>query len=161
MPDLLIVDACVLIDFLGADETVLSSIARGVGPIHVAQAVLDEVDGLDAARAAELGLTVVEPSFELASEAAAQRRGLSFADRVCLLLARERGWVCVSNDRALRAACGEDGVRTFWGLEVLALAVEVGEVPVPAALELAEAIARENPFITSAILERFRARVQS
>ncbi len=46
----LIVDACVLIDFMEADPSVLGVIARSVGPIHVPSPVLAEVHALDASR---------------------------------------------------------------------------------------------------------------
>jgi hypothetical protein len=159
--ELFILDACVLIDFVAADETVLSAIAQHLGIVHVASTILDEVDGLDEIRASELGLRVVEPPFEILSRASGRRSGLSFQDQVCLLLAVERGWTCVSNDGVLRRACDSDGVPVLWGLEILALLVEAGGIPVDVAVEVAEAIAAVNPYITADTVARFRARVGS
>ncbi len=67
--DLLILDACVLIDFVTADETVLTGIARHVGAVHVASTVLAEVGGLDEVRAVELGVRIIEPPLEVLQRA--------------------------------------------------------------------------------------------
>ena len=157
---LLIVDACVLIDFWQTDPGVVSLLARYVGTLHVAASVLAEVDGLDHAAALEAGLHVVEPELDVLAEAAASRRGLSFQDHQCLILTRTHGWVCVTNDGRLRKVCGEDGVDVLWGLEVLALLVEAGGLPGDDAVEFAHQMARFNHFLTSDILARFEARVR-
>lgn len=158
--ELLILDACVLIDYLDVEEAVLGEVAHHVGTVHVASSVLREVGGLDNARAAALGIQVVEPELELLARAAVRRASLSFPDHVCLLLARERGWTCVTSDGALRRACLDDGVAVLWGLELLRLLVEQGVRAPQDAIRVAEGIAGVNAFITEAILERFRRRVR-
>ena len=85
---LLILDACVLIDFWDADPSVLSLVARHLGEIHIAENVLSEARQVDRSDALAAGLTIVEPSFEMMTAAAKRRRGLSFQDHLCLLLAR-------------------------------------------------------------------------
>ena len=157
---LLILDACVLIDYLDADESVLAEIARHLGCVHVAATVLEEVNGLDESRAAELGLRVVEPSLELLAEAAVRRGGLSFQDHVCLLLAKQEGWICVTSDGALRKACVDDGVQVLWGLEPIALLVERGHMAADVAVEVAGRIAAVNPYVTGEIVLRFVKRVR-
>ncbi|MFO7566746.1 MAG: hypothetical protein R6X02_29155 [Enhygromyxa sp.] len=119
--------------------------------------MLAEVDNLDEARAIDLGVVVVEPSLELQARASARRGRLSFEDHICLLLAVERGWTCVTNDRALRSICQDEGVAVYWGLEVTARLVAAGGLPVDTAIELAERIAAVNPSITPEIVARFRA----
>lgn len=156
---LLIVDACVLIDFWNADPTAISEVVRHVGDVHIAANVLAEVRQVDHSAAVSAGLIVVEPSLEVMTAAANRRRGLSFQDKVCLVLAKERGWACVSNDGRLRAACGEDGVAVVWGLELLAQVVEAGALPVAAGVELAERMAAANRFLTQAVVAGFVARV--
>lgn len=156
---LLILDACVLIDFQAAAPGVLAAVRASIGPIHVASAVLAEVDGLTPERALALGIEVIDPPTELLIDAAAARGRLSFPDRVCLLLAEARGWTCVSNDGALRRACAATGVPTLWGLETIAIAVEQGHLAADAALAAAESIAVENPFITVDLIRRFRDRI--
>jgi predicted nucleic acid-binding protein len=102
---LLLVDANVLVDYLAAGVELLGLVARAVGPIHVVSTVLAEVEDFDADGCARVGIRVVEPTLAQAREAAEPAGRLSFADRLCLVVCRERGWVCVSNDKALRRAC--------------------------------------------------------
>lgn len=156
---LLIVDACVLIDICKADRSVLTLISRHVGPLHVATPVLAEVDQIDESQAVSLGIKLVEPTLDQASEAATARQGLSFSDRLCLLLAKENKWTCVSNDRKLRRACTDDGVSVMWGLELIALLVERKALPAKSAQEIATAIYETNAFIGRAVLTRFLQRI--
>lgn len=159
---LLILDACVLIDYCQADVSVLGLINQHVGVVHVAAPVLAEVDGLDEGAAVNLGLQIVFPDFELAASAANTPGPLSFEDRLCLLLAKQKGWTCVTNDATLRRACEADGVAVLWGLEPLALAVEGGDLLAAEAIELAQRIHQANSrYITAAILQRFITRVSA
>jgi hypothetical protein len=123
---LLIIDACVLIDFCEADASVLTVFSRHIGAISVAATTLDEVDQVDDSKAAALGLKVIDPTFEQLAASALKRGRLSAADHLCLVLARENGWTCLSSDKALRAACTTEGISVMWGLELLALTVEAG-----------------------------------
>jgi hypothetical protein len=61
---LLLVDANVLIDFAHADRSVLALVANHVGAVHVPRDVLAEVDQLDAAACAALGLVLVDGTLE-------------------------------------------------------------------------------------------------
>jgi hypothetical protein len=128
-------DACVLIDFWDADPSTITLVARHLGDVHIAENVLTEVEQVDRSVAVAAGITIIEPTFEMMTAAAQRRRGLSFQHHLCLLLAKERGWTCVSNDGRLRAACGEDGVAVLWGLEMLAQVVEAGGLPVKATID--------------------------
>src|SRR6266702_2300108 len=95
----LIMDASVLIDFCEVDRTVLKLVSEHIGQIHVPLPILhDEVDELEMEDCAELGIVLVEPELAMAASAAQRRAGLSFHDHLCLLLARENGWTCVTND---------------------------------------------------------------
>ena len=88
---LLLVDANVLIDYANTDPTVLSLVARHLGPVHVPRDVLDEVRQLDEEACDRLGLLVVEGTLGQLLEAGAAGGALSFADWMCLILARRRG----------------------------------------------------------------------
>lgn len=154
-PRIFIADADVLIDFRDADASVLSILVRALGPICVAAPVLLEVDDLDESAAASLGLTVIEPTFAMFNAAATKRGGLSARDHLCLLMAKAEGWTCVTNDKALRKACGQEGVAVLWGLQMLGLAVEAGGLPGSSAEEIARRISDANPLISAALLEAF------
>lgn len=159
---LLIVDANVLIDFCEADRTVLRLISRHVGKVHVPLPVLrEEVEQLDDSECAELGIILVEPSLELVAVVATRRAGLSFYDHLCLLLALENGWTCVTNDTCLRRECEAENIPVLWGLEMVALLVDRGILTPKAAEEIALAIRRANPrYITEKVLAKFLVRIR-
>jgi len=153
-------DASVLIDLCAADRTLIALISERIGQIHVPLPLLrEEVQQITETDCAGLGIVAVEPSLEIVIDATSRRGGLSFHDRVCLLLAQERGWTCVTNDAALRRACGEAGVSVVWGLEVIALLVEDGALPADDAAAVGQAIRAANPYITEQVLSRFLNRI--
>lgn len=158
---LLIVDANVLIDLCEADRTVIRLISDHVGRVHVATPVLqEEVDQISDAEYLELGITAVEPPLEIAVDAVNRRSGLSFHDQLCLLLARENGWTCVTNDGRLRRECKQLDIPVLWGLETVALLVECGVLTAQAAGAIGWAIRRANPrFITADVLTNFLVRI--
>ncbi|MDP8254813.1 MAG: hypothetical protein P9M14_03610 [Candidatus Alcyoniella australis] len=138
----------------------LTLIARHIGRVAVAQPVLDEVESLGHGDLLELGLDLVMPETEMLLEAAAKRGALSFEDRICLLLAKDRGWTCVTNDGRLRRECKSNSIFVLWGLEPLAMLVERKVIDSKVALETALAIQRSNPrFITEEIIRRFKDRL--
>jgi rRNA-processing protein FCF1 len=156
---LLLLDACVVIDFCDADRSVLTLAANSLGEVYVPSTVLAEVDDLDEAAAVELGIRVVEPPLELLAEAATPVPGLSFEDLTLLLLAEKQGWTCVTNDRPLRSACESKGVSVMWGFEVLLHLVEARALPPSAAREIAQQIARSNKRIGPSVLSAFLRRL--
>lgn len=152
----LVLDACVLIDFCKVDKTILSVVCEHVGTIHVPSPVLAEVNEIEEDEAPDLGIVVVEPDLEQVVAAGARRRGLSFADRLCVIMARDRFWTCVSNDGAVRKACELEAVPVLWGLEMMGLAVGAGGLGLREAEQAAWAIHCDNKmFVTEEIVERF------
>ena len=102
-PEMMIMDACVLIDFIKVEPTVLQLIVKHVGPVHVASPVVDEINEIDnEEQLVELGLIIVEPELEDAFTAAGGIGPTSFQDRLCLLTAKRHGFTCVTNDKNLR-----------------------------------------------------------
>jgi predicted nucleic acid-binding protein len=158
----LVTDANVLIDYASTDESVLALAARDLGRVIVPLPVLDEVDLLDVAACERLDIEVIEPTLEQLLEAGAQRGRLSFEDRLCLVVARDAGMQCVTNDRRLRAACGTASVPVMWSLELLLELVAAGQFPPDQALVIAEELHRISPrHITSDILTEFRLQVEA
>jgi hypothetical protein len=156
-------DANVLIDLCEADRTVIRLISDHVGQIHVPLPVLrEEVDQIDEADYAELGIVAVDPPLQTATDAAGRRAGLSFHDHLCLLLARDNGWTCVTNDGRLRRECAAEKIPVLWGLETVALLVDDGVLTAKAAEEIGRAIQRANPrFITDEVIKGFLVRIGS
>ena len=151
-----IVDADVLIDYVSADLGMLAAVSRVVGQIHVAAAIVEEVDGLDREKCAAHGLIVVEGTLELLQRASKERGRLSFEDHVCLQLAIEHSWICISNDRALRTACGDEGVQLRWGLQIMLDLLRVDGARLDDAIAAATTIHENNrTHVTRAILDDF------
>ena len=156
----LVIDANVLVDYQAADLAILALVNRHVGVVHILTTMLAEVEGFDESDCERLGFRVVEPTFAQVAEAAAPAGRLSFQDRTCLLVCRDHGWTCVSNDRALRKACESDGIEVVWGLELMLELVRHGHLPAEHASEAAERIHLANPvFVSSAILAAFRMKL--
>lgn len=157
---LMIIDACVLIDYISADRYVLELIVRYVGPLYVVSPIVDEVDGINDADLSEMGLIVIEPEFEDAFTASANSEEMptSFQDQLCLLTARRHGMACVTNDKNLRTACCNEGVECVWGLQLLLLLHEKMGIPTEEVIEIVEVIHKSNPkHITEKIVSRFNA----
>ena len=153
----MIMDACVLIDFIKADRAVLELVVKHVGPLHVAGPVVDEVREIEGENElVELGLIIVEPEIEDAFAAASPAGPISFQDRLCLLTAARNDLICVTNDKNLRRLCSEKGVPLLWGLELLSELHKAGGIPGKQAEAIARAVRASNPkHITEEILSRF------
>ncbi len=160
---LLIVDANVLIDFCKTQPSILGLVTRHLGAVHVASPVLDEVDELDVERAEALGIVVETPELAMARDAAlaASRSPLSFADWLCLLMAKERSWVCVTNDKRLRAECERREIAALWGLQLLHQLVQCDAMSASEALEAADAICNINRRISTAALAAFGTKLSA
>lgn len=159
-----IADANVLIDYAKSDRTVLELFSKHLGTITVPRPLLREVAQLDEGECLRLGLVLVDGSVEQLIEAAKRRGkgGLSFEDCLCLILARDSGWVCLSNDRPLRKLCQEEGIEVRWGLSLM-LDLVLGELlPSVEAIKIAQAIQASNPrYITKKIVAEFARKLRA
>lgn len=154
---ILLMDACVLIDFCKAERSVLRKCVLDVGEIHVITPVLQEVKEFQSEQELlDLGLILDEPELEDALSAAEGRGPVSFQDRLCLLTAKRNRCTCVTNDKSLRKLCALEGVPVMWGLQLLLELLGAGGISPKEAVNIAETIHRANPrHITASILSRF------
>jgi len=160
---LMIIDACVLIDYISADRYVLELIVKHVGPLYVVSPIVDEVDGINDVDLSEMGLVVIEPELEDAFVAVenSEEMPTSFQDQLCLLTARRHGMACVTNDKNLRTACVVERVECIWGLQLLLLLHKSKGIPTRDVIEIAEAIHESNPkHISEKILEQFLVKLE-
>jgi predicted nucleic acid-binding protein len=158
----MIMDACVLIDFIKADRSVLELVVKYVGPLHVASHVIAEVNEIeDENELVDLGLIIVEPEIEDAFAAATGAGPTSFQDRLCLLTARRYGLTCVTNDKNLRKLCEQEKLPRLWGLELLVELHRCGGIPAEDALDIARKIHVANPkHISERLLKRLTHLIQ-
>jgi predicted nucleic acid-binding protein len=124
----LVLDACVLIDYLQEDERILSLIAQGLGSIIVPSPVLLEVSRLTAATCDELGLAVFDPGVQTITDAAKRGGALSVQDRICLSVAQQLEATLYSNDKPMIRAAQAAGLDVRWGLELILELTEIGSI---------------------------------
>lgn len=161
-PEPMIMDACVLIDFIKTQRAVLELVANYIGPLYVTSPMTDEINEIDDENElVALGLIIIEPEIEDAYTAGGRSGPLSFEDWLCLLTAKRHGFTCVTNDKNLRKRCRQEGVSLLWGLELLAELHKVGGIPATEAERLAHAIQRSNPkHISEKIVSRFKETIR-
>ncbi len=153
--DAVICDANVLIDLVASDESVISKMVKHFGVVNVPDTIVAEVRALSLSRAEELGLTILETPLQVLSHP-----GLSYPDRVCLHFVQRNEWLCITNDRKLRAECVAAGKQVMWGLEVLLELVREGKLTSQRAKRISRGIAAVNPEVTKQVIERFDIRLQ-
>jgi len=157
----LLADADVLIDYRESDLRILELVVQHLGRVAILAPVLDEVRGVTAAQCAHLGIEVVEVETEQMLEASEIESSVSFNDRLCLVMCRNQGWICVTNDGALRRLCERHGVDTRFGLGLMIDLVAAGVLTVGRAAAVARQIHASNPFhINERVLERFIAALE-
>jgi len=155
-PTVLLMDANVLIDYQKSDLSVLGLVSRHVAELHVLTSIIDEVDGLDVVDCERLGLKTIEPELHQLTRAASKRGQLSFRDHLCLIVASDSSFVCVTNDKPLRSACSDEGVSILWGLELMTALVRGNAMRAADAIQTAEKIHLSNPLhITRKLVDRF------
>lgn len=129
MGDRFLLDSSVLIDLNATEPPVLAMISAHVGTLHLASTMLaEELPELSVDDCAALAIRIVEPSLEIVTAASIKLAGLSFHDRVCMLLAKENQWTCLTNDARLRRACKARSIAFQWGLEPVVELVKAGHL---------------------------------
>lgn len=157
----LVTDANALIDYASTDVSVLALASRHLGPVIVPSPVLDEVELLELADCQRLGIRVIDPTLEQLLEAGSEGGALSFEDRICLIVARDGGWSCVTSDRRLRGACEAISVPVMWSLESVTELVDVGELSANQANSIAAELHAISPrHITAEVVAEVRRRVE-
>ena len=155
-PKILLMDANVLIDYQKSDFSILGQANKYVGEVHILTTILKEVKGLDASECERFGLKVIEPELPQVVRASINKGALSFYDHLCLIVASDEGFVCVTNDKALRRACNDVGVKTLWGLEIITELVRTQLMQASDAIRVAKEIHLKNKVhIPKTLLKRF------
>jgi len=150
----LILDANILIDYIQCDRSIIKLICCYVGEIYLATPVLNEINQIDENDCLELGIKLVEPELEQVMLAAGGKGPLSFQDNLCLILAKENVWTCVTNDKPLRKRCQSEGVAIIWGVELICMLVESGGLPAEDAADIILKMQEINPkYITGIIVK--------
>jgi len=114
-------DANTLIDFCKTDKVIIKLICSYVGQIYLATPVLSEIKEINESECVELGIKLVEPELDQVMLAVEKRGSLSFQDNICLILAKNNGWTCVTNDKPLRRECKLEGIPLIRGIQLICI----------------------------------------
>ena len=151
----IISDANVLIDYVIANKKILHLAVKHLCDIHVPVPVLKEVKDISRSELEKLGIIIFEPTLDQINQAVQKPFGLSFQDQLCLLIAKENGWVCATNDKQLRAQCEAGKVEVIWGLDIMLRLNKQGFLERAEATKTAEKIAEINRYIGKEIIRQF------
>ncbi len=156
-PNLLILDACVLIDYWKTESKILAEFGKHIGKLHIADPVLKEVEDInDSEELLNLGVRIVQPEVNDIIEAGSKRSQLSFQDRLCLIIAKRKDFICVTNDKTLRRFCEIEGINIMWGLEMLLLLHEKNVISYSHAAKIAKKIQNINPkHVNDKVIQKF------
>ncbi len=118
----LLVDACVLIDYL--DHLPIFTIAdKNIGKIYVITNTIDEVNGLSEAMCLQSGFTIIEPTREQQSQAEDSDIKPP-EDALCFQTAKDNNYVFVTNDKPLRKVCKKAHIELLWGCHIVVCLVK-------------------------------------
>lgn len=159
---LMIMDACVLIDYMNGEPDLFRLIHSYIGQIFVATPIIEEVDSINSIdELRDLYLEPIEPEIKDVFEAAAMEGRTSFQDNLCYLTARRNGMTCVTNDTNLRSLCETAKVPTLWGLELILELVRGGGLAKQEAEHIGRAIHNSNlTHINQTVLNGFLSKLK-
>lgn len=148
-------DANVLIDYVKANKKILHLAIKHLCEIYIPVPVLKEVKDISRGELEKLGINIFEPTIDQLVQAAQKPFGLSFEDQLCLLIAKENGWVCATNDKQLRVQCEAGNVEVIWGLDIMLRLNKQGFLDCAEATKTAEKISEINRYIGKEIIKQF------
>jgi hypothetical protein len=155
--EILLADADVLIDYVASELSILTLASEHIGQIYVLKPILATVDDLSERKCMHHGIRVIDVETAVLLEAGAKSGPLSFEDWLCLIVCRDRGWTCLTNDAALGRECGDVEIHVRRGLGLMVDLVHAGVLDEERALRVASAIHEENPYhINATVLEQFQ-----
>ena len=152
----LLFDADALIDYVNSNKNIISIATKMLYDIYVPLNIMkEEIRQLSEDEAEVLGITIFEPTRNQLIEANKKIKGLSFKDRLCLIIAKENNWTCVTNDKNLRNKCSEKEVEIMWGLQLMLKLYAGNYISKVEAINTAWKIHKSNSRITKDIVEDF------
>jgi hypothetical protein len=158
----LVLDACVLIDYLDEDAELLRMITEHLHEVIVPRPVLTQVTNLTEKGAIALGLQVFVPTEIQFQEASIRRGRLSFEDHLCLVIARDVGAPCATSDVHLIKACRAANLEHREAWAPLLDLVKLGEIGEDRCHDAVRSMRdRNGAYITTAVFQVFEKRLRS
>jgi len=156
----IVIDADVSIDYAISDKSVLSKISKEICKVYIPLPILQEVRQLTATEVGELGLNIFEPTLRQLVEASIRGGPLSFEDKICYIIARDKKWICVTNDNNLRKKCTEENVGIAWGFDLMLWLNHEGLLSKSRAQDIVDKIKDSNKYIKPEIVTKFTEKLQ-
>ena len=155
---IIICDANILIDYINSNMAILSLASEHCYEIYAPHEVIKEATKktpslkLDA-----LGVKTCDVEWGQIAEAdeLAGSCSLSLQDSLCFIVARDKKWICATNEKTLRNKCRREKVETFRGLRFMLDLVIAGKLNKEAAHTTAQKISETNATITQEIINDF------
>lgn len=158
----IISDADVLIDYAKSAPHILGLISIHVKKLYIARPVAEEVDQLSITDIEQLGIEIITPSLPQLIEADQIRKArpsISGRDAISFVIARDNGWACMTNDKALRLYCADHKITCLWGIGMMRHLVTVKKLTPQKALQIAQDMKSKNTRITSEIIKRLKSQL--
>lgn len=156
----IIVDANALIDYAISSKRVLSKTSKEICEVYIPSPILQEVEQLTKTEAKKLGLNIFEPTLKQLIEASERGGTLSFEDKLCYIIARDKEWTCVTNDKALHKKCREENVSIAWGPDLMLWLNREGLLSKAEAQNIVNKIKDKNTYIEPEIVSKFIEKLQ-
>jgi len=153
--DTLVCDANILIDYFDTNKRILRLASAHRYRVLVPLPVFDEVTQMTDSDAGSLGIELIEPSLEQLFEASNDQSALSDQDCLCLILARDNGWTCATNEKVLYNRCKGEGIAVIRGLRIMLELHLVGRLTVKEAMDTVNSIHSANPRLAQSVVNDF------
>ncbi len=153
----LVCDANILIDYFDNNKQVLKLATTHCYEIYVPTLVFDEVKQMDEKDAKTLGIKIFEPSLVQVAEAASisDNSALSDQDCLCLIIARDKQWICATNEKRLYNECKRKKVDAIRGLKIMLELNRQKKLSLSNASETAKKIKDSNKRLTEKVIRTF------
>ena len=154
---ILICDANILIDYLDVNMSILCLATTHCYEIYVPETVLAEVRQIKGVDLNALGIKRYELKFNhlVTAKKMSNSSSLSEEDSLCFIIAKEEGWICATNEKALRNKCQREKVDTIRGLRFMLDLVEHGRLSTEDAISTAKKIGDMNPRMPQNVIDKF------
>jgi rRNA-processing protein FCF1 len=153
----IVCDANILIDYFDNDKNILKLAAQHCFDIFVPTPILAEIEQISEEVARKLGLQLVEPNLSQLIEAIEMSKdiGSSENDCICLIIARDKGCHCATNEKALYNKCKRNNAEVIRGLGIMIELIKNNYLLKEYSIKTACKIKNSNPRITDKVVKDF------
>jgi len=150
-----VLDADVAIDYLKSNKRIMAEFAKQINSLYMPLPNLREIRQLAGKDTEKLGIVLFEPSLKQIKESSQRGGPLSSKDKLCFIVARDKKWGCVTNDKKLRKKCTEERIEIAWGFVLMLRLNHAGLLQKDEARDTAKKIESINSHITAEIVLKF------